>query len=361
MRFLTVTLPGREYEIAIGPGALAGVGAALDRLQIGSRVALVTHSEIAALYGESVTASVATTGREIETLFVPEGESSKSLDELRRLYQGFIRLGLDRGSAVLALGGGVIGDLAGFAAATYLRGIDVIQLPTTLLAQVDASVGGKTAIDLPEGKNLVGAFHQPRWVAADSTPLATLPPRHLRAGLAEVIKYGVIADAGLFALLERDHEAILAGDPDALTEIVYRSCAIKADFVQKDEREGGLRAILNYGHTLGHAVEAAAQYEGLLHGECVSIGMVAAATIAVRLGLLAPADADRQRALLEAYGLPTRVPDTLDRDVILAAMRRDKKTRDGVVRFVLARRIGVVEIGHVVSEKVIDEVLTDGN
>jgi 3-dehydroquinate synthase len=204
-------------------------------------------------------------------------------------------------------------------------------------------VGGKTAIDLPEGKNLVGAFYQPRWVVADVGTLATLPPRELRAGLAEVIKYGVIADEGLFGFLERERDAVLAGEPERLAEIVLRSCRIKADVVRQDEREGGLRAILNYGHTAGHAVEALAGYAGLLHGECVAIGMDAAARLAVRRGMLARGGAERQQRLLEAYGLPVRLPAGQEPGAILAAMRWDKKTIGDEIRFVLARRIGEVE------------------
>jgi 3-dehydroquinate synthase len=359
MRSVTVALPGRAYQVDVGSGALAGVGEGLDRLGSGRRVALVTDAAIARSFGATVAGAVAATGRTVELLPVPSGEASKSLRELERLYLEFARLRLDRGSAVLALGGGVVGDLAGFAAATYLRGIDLVQLPTTLLAQVDASVGGKTAIDLPVGKNLVGAFHQPRWVVADVATLATLPPRELRAGLAEVIKYGVIADAALFALLEREQARILAGEPEALAEIVFQSCRIKADVVTQDEREGGLRAILNYGHTVGHGVEAAAGYTGLLHGECVAIGMTAAAAIAVRTGLLAQAEADRQRRLLQLYGLPIAIPAELDGEAILAAMRLDKKTRDDEIHFVLPRRIGAVEIGCRIPGELLADVLEE--
>jgi 3-dehydroquinate synthase len=359
MRSVNVALPGRAYDVDVGSGALAGVGEGLDRLRLGRRVALVTDAAIAQSYGATVAEAVAATGRTVELLTVPSGEVSKSLRELERLYLEFTRMRLDRGSLVIALGGGVVGDLAGFAAATYLRGIDVVQLPTTLLSQVDASVGGKTAIDLPVGKNLVGAFHQPRWVVADVATLSTLPPRELRAGLAEVIKYGVIADAELFAMLERDRDRILAGEPAALEEIVFRSCRIKADVVSQDEREGGLRAILNYGHTVGHGVEAAAGYAGLLHGECVAAGMTAAALLAVRMGLLAQAEADRQRRLLHAYGLPIDIPRELDREAILAAMRLDKKTRDDEIRFVLPRRIGTVEIGCRVPGDLLTAVLEE--
>jgi 3-dehydroquinate synthase len=356
---LRVELPDRSYDITVASGALQRVGEGLDRLRLGRRAVLITHPEIRALHGEAVLASVAATGRTVECVLVHGGEGSKSVAELARLWGEFARLRLDRQAVVLALGGGVIGDLAGFAAATYLRGIELVQLPTTLLAQVDASVGGKTAIDLPVGKNLVGAFYQPRWVVADVATLATLPVRELVAGLAEVIKYGVIADAGLFSFLEGARERVLAGDPDALAEIVLRSCAIKADVVRQDEREQGLRAILNYGHTVGHAVEAVGGYAGLLHGECVAIGMTAATSLAVRLGMLALEDAERQRRLLEAYGLPVRLPADQEPVAILETMRWDKKARDGEVRFVLPRRIGAVEFGCAVPAELLAAVLAE--
>lgn len=354
---LRVELSDRSYEITVASGVLDRVGEGLDRLGLGRRAVLVTHPEIHALYGERVLRSLASTGRDAELLLVPAGEGSKSLAEIARLWQAFARMRLDRRSVVIALGGGVIGDLAGFAAATYLRGLDLVQIPTTLLAQVDASVGGKTAIDLPQGKNLVGAFYQPRWVVADVATLPSLPPRQLRGGLAEVIKYGMIADADLFALLEREREGLLAGAPDRLAEIVIRSCRIKAEVVREDEREGGRRAILNYGHTVGHAVETLAGYTGLLHGECVAIGMTAAALLAARRGTLAPEDAERQRRLLEAYGLPTCLPPGQEPGSILDAMRWDKKTIDDEIRFVLARRIGQVEWGCRATEEEIVAVL----
>lgn len=342
---LRVELSERSYDITVAPGALHAIGAGLERLGLGARAVLVTHPEVFDLHGETVLQSLAAVGRSAETIRVPSGEASKSQSHLAWLWQEFARLRLDRRSVILALGGGVIGDLAGFAAATYLRGLDLVQIPTTLLAQVDASVGGKTAIDLPEGKNLVGAFYQPRWVVADVGTLATLPARELRAGLAEVIKYGVIADADLFDFLERERDAILAGDPERLSEIVWRSCGIKADVVRQDEREGGLRAILNYGHTLGHAVEALAGYANLLHGECVAIGMEAAARLAERLGRLDPEAVSRQRRLLEAYGLPVHLPAGQEVGAILAAMQWDKKTVGDEIRFVLPTRIGAVEWG----------------
>jgi 3-dehydroquinate synthase len=357
MTTIQVEIPGRAYPIVIGRGVLGEMGAWMGRLGLGRRVAVISNPVVAERYGDAVRASLREAGRSAELLTVPAGEQSKTLDEAGRLYLELARLRVDRGAVVVALGGGVVGDLAGFVAATYLRGIAYVQAPTTLLAQVDASVGGKTAVDLPCGKNLVGAFHQPSLVVADVDTLATLPARELRTGLAEVIKYGVIADAALFETLEREAEAILTGDPERLIELVKRSCEIKADVVTQDERESGPRAILNFGHTIGHAVEAESGYSALLHGEAISIGMVAAAEIAARQVALPRSDVERLRRLLERYGLPVQVPPELNRDAILATMLLDKKTLDGRLKFVLPTRIGEVEIGCEVPEEVVREVL----
>jgi len=357
MPTIKVTLPGQSYPIVIERGALGEIGRWVDAQALGRKVAVVSNPWVAERYGPAVLASLQGTGRVAAMLTVPHGEGAKTLAEAERLYLELARLRLDRGSVVVALGGGVVGDLAGFVAATYLRGIDYVQLPTTLLAQVDASVGGKTAVDLPVGKNLVGAFHQPRLVIADVDTLATLPPRELRAGLAEVIKYGVIADAALFERLERDADAILAGEAAPLIDLVQRSCEIKAEVVTADERESGLRAILNYGHTVGHAVEALTGYSALLHGEAVGIGMVAAARLATEVGKLPAADTERIRNLIERYGLPTEIPDGLTPAAILETMQLDKKTRDGELQFVLPTRIGAVEIGCRVAEETVRRVL----
>jgi 3-dehydroquinate synthase len=352
MREITVALPDRGYPILIGPGLLDSLGARVGEAGIRDTIALVRDSGLPAAYGERARASLEGAGFKVAPVTVPEGERSKSLAALQELYGAFAAAALDRGSAVVALGGGVVGDLAGFAAATYLRGIAFVQVPTTLLAQVDASVGGKTGIDLPAGKNLVGAFHQPRLVLADLGTLATLPETEFRSGLAEVVKYGVIADPELFAFLEGKREAVLGRRPEALERIVARSCEIKADIVTQDERESGLRAVLNYGHTVGHAVEAVAGYGRYLHGEAVAIGMAAAGALARAQGRLSAPDAERIEALLQALGLPVRLRAPLAAEALLAAMRLDKKARGGELRFVLARSIGEVELAAVPAEEV---------
>lgn len=358
-----VALPGSSYSIRIGPGLLSRLGPAVRELEAAAgrrwsaRVAVVTHPELPASYAETVCGSLRDAGFDPGVAHVPRGEASKSLPALAELYDCFAAMRLDRQSLVVALGGGVIGDLGGFAAATYLRGLALVQVPTTLLAQVDASIGGKTAIDLPAGKNLVGAFHQPCLVIADTTTLATLPPGELRSGLAEVVKYGVIWDAELFACLEQDGDRIRRAEPETLTRLVVRSCEIKAEVVRQDPHELGLRAILNYGHTVGHALEAVSGYGVVPHGEAVAIGMSAAGRLAVRLGILEPAAAARQDALLRHLGLPTlslpegdRLPDPIDLppvEDLLNAMMLDKKVVAGRLRFVLPRAIGTVELREV--------------
>lgn len=345
MRRITVPLPGRSYEILIGSDLLDALGEHVRGAGVQGKVlGVVQDATVAALYGERVAASLCAAGFEVVPVTVPAGETSKSLSQLGEIYDAFAAGGLDRSSAVVTLGGGVAGDLGGFAAATYMRGIDFVQVPTTLLAQVDASVGGKTGIDLECGKNLVGAFHQPRLVFVALETLASLPDREFRAGMAEVLKYGVISDAAFFNYLESNSQATLDHQPDELATLVARSCEIKAEVVGHDEREAGLRAILNYGHTIGHAVEAVAGYGEYLHGEAIAIGMVAAGWLSQRLGWLNADDAARICRLIAAYGLPVRLEQPLDPAAILAAMRLDKKTRGGTLRFVLARGIGQVEM-----------------
>ena len=352
MRQVNVPILGHEYRILIGSGLLDTLGTEVRGAGVSGLVALVQDGGVAAAYGPAARASLQAAGFEVAPIEVPAGEGSKSLDQLGRLYEAFAAAGLDRGSAVVALGGGVVGDLAGMAAATYLRGIAWVHVPTTLLAQVDASVGGKTAIDLPAGKNLVGAFHQPSLVLVDLATLETLPEAELRAGLAEVIKYGVIADAGLFRFLEKNVDEILRRSAPHLQHIVARACEIKAGIVAQDERETGLRAVLNYGHTTGHAIEAAAGYGTLLHGEAVAIGMAAAGRLSVRLAGLDERDRERIEALIRACGLPMRAPAALPEENILAAMRLDKKTRDGRFHFVLAEQLGRVKVVQVGEDDV---------
>lgn len=340
MDSIRVNLGSRGYEIHIGPDVLRQVGDLVRPLNLGRHLGVVTHPALAELYGSGVVESLRGAGHEVSLLTVPPGEESKSLEEAVRLSRALVRARLDRGSALLGLGGGVIGDLGGFVAATLYRGIPFINLPTTLLAQVDSSVGGKTGVNLPEGKNLVGAFHQPHLVVADVLTLRTLPEREFRSGLAEVAKHGMIADPVLFQRLEEEADRILSRDPRALQEIVRRSCAIKARVVEADEREAGPRAMLNFGHTVGHAVEAALGYGTITHGEAVAHGMLVAAALSVRRGLCPEADAVRLRKLLTRFGLlgaSLPSPESLE-----TYMVSDKKARDGVLQFVLTRGVGSV-------------------
>ena len=318
---------------------------------------LVTDSNVALLHMPACEQALAARGLTVHRCVVPAGETSKSLATLAAVYEAAVAARLDRRSLVVALGGGVVGDLAGFAAATYLRGLPLVQVPTSLLAMVDSSVGGKTGIDLPQGKNLVGAFHQPVEVDIDLDTLKTLPDREYRSGLAEVVKYGVIRDASLFADLERGVPRLLERDPGFLGEVVARSCRIKADVVATDETEAGPRAILNFGHTFGHALETAAGYGAWLHGEAVAAGMVFAADVSVRQSGLAPEAAGRLRTLLAALGLPVDWRGAgVGWEAVRMIMARDKKAQSGVVRFVLARTIGCVDYGCKVPDAVLRDV-----
>jgi 3-dehydroquinate synthase len=289
---------------------------------------------------------------------VPSGERQKSLRRAAALWDALQAAGADRRSIVVAFGGGVIGDLAGFAAAAYMRGVAYVQIPTTLLAQVDSSVGGKVAVNHPAAKNLIGAFHQPRLVLADAAVLRTLRARDYRSGLAEVVKHAALADAEMFAWLETDIRAVVERDPSAIARMVRRSCEIKADVVRSDERESGLRAVLNFGHTVGHALESVVGYRALRHGEGVAIGMVAAARIGQHLGTCSQEVGDRLASLLEALRLPTRIPGT-PTAAILDAMRSDKKVVAGAPRFVLPRAIGRVEAGRGVPPETVRRVLIE--
>ena len=333
-----VELGERGYDIAIGRGLLDEVGPAARRLIRPHMAAVITHPALARLYGERVRASLDKAGIRAATLTVPPGERSKSFAQAQRLHGLLLDSGADRASAIIALGGGVIGDLAGFVAATYMRGIPFIQVPTTLLAQVDASVGGKVAINHPRAKNLVGCFYQPRAVIADLETLRTLARRQLRSGMAEVVKHAVIRDAALFEYLERFREQVLALEPIALQHVVRRNCEIKAQVVAADERETGLREILNFGHTVGHALESALGYR-MLHGEALSVGMVAAARLSAAIGLLPNEQARRIETLLGAIGLPVRAGRTAVH-AVARHMAADKKARAGALRFVLLEKIG---------------------
>lgn len=358
MRIVRVPLAGRSYVIRIGSGLLSVLGKECRRLGLGRRCAVITDSNVGPRYAASAVQHLAEAGFEPVAVTVPAGEKSKSLRTVKACYDALAGHRLERRSFVVALGGGVVGDLAGFVAATYLRGIAFVQVPTTLLAQVDSSVGGKVGVNLEAGKNLVGAFHQPRLVLADLDTLDTLPDRELRAGLAEVIKYGIIRDASLFARLERDLGRLLERDRRILGQVVARCCEIKAEVVGEDETEGGVRAILNFGHTLGHGLEAISGYGRYLHGEAIAIGQVAAARLSAAIEGLPTRDVERIQDLFERAGLPTTARlGQAAQERLFAALRLDKKVSGGEIRFVLASRIGRVAWGRAVGVDQIKAVL----
>lgn len=346
MKTITVSLGERSYPIYIGEGALSELKERLAEAGVSKIGAMVTDSNVAPLYADRVTNLLGTNAR---VCVLPAGEEHKRLERIEWLCGCFLESGLDRSSTILALGGGVVGDVAGFAAASFMRGIRFVQVPTTIVAQVDSSVGGKTGVNHALGKNSIGAFHQPSAVMIDVALLNTLPDREVRAGLAEVIKHGVIADADLFAYMESNAPAILAKEPSAIEWPVLRSCEIKAAVVSADEREQGLRANLNYGHTFGHAFESVTEYTRFLHGEAVGLGMHAAGILAELLGMTDAAFTARQRACIEMYGLPVSWPE-LPIDETVAAMRHDKKARAGTLRFVLPD-----QMGHVVQRTDVSE------
>lgn len=359
-RTIQVELSAHPYPIVIGAGGLAGLGEAIRErgFKAGTKVLLVTNPVVQEHYGARALASLAAAELAATALVIEAGEDQKTPATVARIHDAAFAHRLERGSLIVALGGGVVGDMAGFAAATWLRGIAVVQVPTTLLAMVDAAIGGKTGVNHPGGKNLIGAFHQPRLVLIDPDTLATLPQREFRAGMAEVIKYGVIGDADLFARLEAagDLGSMAAVGPELLQTLLERSAAAKAKVVAADEREGGLRAILNYGHTLGHVVETLCGYGTWLHGEAVAIGMAGAGAIAVEMGLWSEAEQRRQLALIDAAGLPRHWPD-LPLPAVLDCLQGDKKVRDGRVRFVLPSAIGAVQIRDDVTAATIGQAL----
>ena len=341
-----VGLEERSYDIRVGPGLIAGAGNEIKPLIRGRKAFVVTDSTVSGYWLEPLTRSLDAAGIAVTTIVVPPGESSKSFADFEHVCCRMLEDGVDRRSAVIALGGGVVGDLAGYCAASVMRGLDFIQIPTTLLAQVDSSVGGKTGINTPQGKNLVGAFYQPKLVLADTGTLDTLPKREVRAGYAEIVKYGLIRDAAFFEWLEQHGADLIAGDEAVRISAIVESCKAKAAVVAADEREAGLRELLNFGHTFAHALEAAAGFDGtLLHGEAVSVGMIQALELSRRIGLCAGQDTERARSHLASMGLKVRVADIpgsarWKAEALLASMRRDKKARDGSIRFVLARGIG---------------------
>jgi 3-dehydroquinate synthase len=345
MRTIRVGLGARSYDVLVGRGLIAQAGALMRPLLPRGRTAVVCDETVKRLHGDALDAALQSQGIGVDWIVLPPGEQTKSWDGLADLSDRLLALGLDRGDVVTAFGGGVIGDLTGFAASIYKRGIDFIQIPTTLLAQVDSSVGGKTAIDTARGKNLIGAFHQPLLVLADLGALATLPGREMRAGYAEIIKYGLLGDADFFAWLEAQGKAVLDQQPEALGKAVAHSVQMKADIVGADEKEAAARALLNLGHTFGHALEAETGYgEALLHGEGVAVGCAQAFRFSARLGHCSAGDAARAEAGIAASGLPTRMdqitgaPFAADR--LIAHMAQDKKAEGGRLTFVLAKGIG---------------------
>ena len=358
MRIVHVSLGQRSYDIKIGAGLLARLGKECARLKLGHRCVIISDSNVAPLYAQAARRALGKAGFHSALITVPAGETAKSLKSFQACCDQLAAQRLERKSFIVALGGGVVGDLAGFVAAAYLRGIPFVQVPTTLLAQVDSSVGGKVGVNLKAGKNLVGAFYQPRLVLCDLDTLSSLPPREYRAGLAEVIKYGIIYDQRLFGTLERNLPRLLRREPKTLAAVVARCCEIKAEVVRADEREGGLRAILNFGHTIGHALEAISHYGKYLHGEAISIGQAAAAQLSAKVLGLPDLDVQRIAGLFQRAGLPTRVSLTsAQRKNLFAAMKLDKKVSGGEIKFVLARKIGRVEFGHNVSKSLIELTL----
>jgi 3-dehydroquinate synthase len=359
MRVVKVPLGNRSYQILIGGGLLARAGAECARLQLGRRCAIISDTNVAPLFGKVLENSLARAGFETVLLTVPAGETAKSLKTVESCYNRLAKHRLERNSFIVALGGGVVGDLAGFVAATYLRGIPFVQVPTTLLAQVDSSVGGKVGVNLKAGKNLVGAFHQPRLVLCDLDPLRPLPAREFRAGLAEVIKYGIIRDAAFFGRLERELPQLVQRRAETLAAVIARCCQIKADVVGEDETEGGVRAILNFGHTIGHAIENISGYGKYLHGEAIAIGQVTAAKLSQNLIGLPTRDVERIAGMFQRAGLPTSVKlGRTQLAKLLAAMQLDKKVSGGEVKFVLAKRIGQVEFGQRAPLDLVAETLS---
>ena len=358
MRIVQVPLGSRSYTIKVGGGLLSRLGAECAQLKLGQRCAVITDSNVGKKFAKAALKSLSASGFQPVLITVPAGEKSKRIAVVEKCYDQLAAHRLERKSFIVALGGGVVGDLAGFVAATYLRGIPFVQVPTTLLAQVDSSVGGKTGVNLKAGKNLVGAFYQPRLVLCDLDALKTLPKREYISGLAEVIKYGVIYDAILFTQLERNLPKLLQRDAATLAAVVARCCEIKADVVGQDETESGLRAILNFGHTIGHAIENSSGYGKFLHGEAIAIGQVAAARLSHKILGLPSGDVERIIKLFVHAGLPVKIKlSAAPRKKLFAAMKLDKKVSGGEVKFVLANRIGKVVWGQKVSPGLVNEVL----
>ena len=353
---ITVSLPQDSYAIAIAPDSLKDLGSKMKQLKIGKKVLVVSNPEIFSHYGDACVESLQAAGFETCTHLIPAGEEYKNLQSIQQVYDTALSNHIERSSTFVALGGGVVGDMTGFSAATWLRGVNFVQVPTSLLAIVDASVGGKTGVNHPQGKNLIGAFYQPKLVAIDPNLLKTLPLREFRAGIAEIIKYGVIWDEDLFTKLEHCDrlDSLDYVSNELLEMMITRSCQAKAEVVSQDEKESGLRAILNYGHTIAHAVESLTHYKQFVHGEAVAIGMVAAGKIAVEMGLWTTEAAKRQDALIVKAGLPTDIPSEIAIEDILETIKSDKKVKAGKVRFILPTAIGKA----IISDRVTSEIIT---
>lgn len=354
MQTLTVDLGDRSYPIYIGPGLLRNKDLYSPHIK-GRQVLIVTNETVAPIYLDDVKSAL--TDYQVDTVILPDGEKYKDLDTLNMIFDELLDRRHNRTTTLVALGGGVIGDMTGFAAATYQRGVNFIQVPTTLLSQVDSSVGGKTAVNHPLGKNMIGAFHQPQAVIADTGTLETLPLREMAAGMAEVIKYGLISDSEFYLWLQDNVAGLMSGDDESLAEAIYRSCENKADVVAQDEREGGIRATLNLGHTFGHAIEAHQGYGKWLHGEAVGAGMMMAADLSKRLGYLTEKDEHDLLRLLQAAHLPVKGPKDMSCDDYISRMAVDKKVLDGALRLVLLKGIGQAYITSDVPRDLLEETL----
>ncbi len=359
MRKVKVRLGGNSYQIHIGSGIFPRLGYWLKQNWATDKLVIITHPLVKKLYGDALQENFTREGFRVIILLVPEGEEQKSLETAGRLYSELSDFHAERTTPILALGGGVIGDLAGFVAATYLRGVPLVQIPTTLLGQVDSSIGGKVAVDHGQLKNEIGTFYQPRLVISDIATLSTLPAEELSDGLAEIIKYGVIGDKGLFTYLEENLDKIRSLDSGVLEEVVFRSAKIKAEIVEKDERDLGLRNILNYGHTVGHAIEAVSDFT-VRHGQAIAIGMIIAGRISGKLGMFSNDEQIRLKRLIQGAGLPTELPD-LNVDSIVQAMEHDKKILHGRIRLILPKSIGKVFVTDEVSPSLIEQVLVGGS
>ncbi len=356
---IRVELPTSQYNVVIQPQGLQQLGDHCQQLQLGKKIVVVSNPVIFKHYGQTVVDSLTTAGFAVTTCLLPAGERYKNLSSIQKIYDVAIGQRLERSSTLIALGGGVIGDMTGFAASSWLRGINFIQVPTTLLAMVDASIGGKTGVNHPRGKNLIGAFYQPRLVMIDPDVLKALPSREWRAGMAEVIKYGIIWDAELFQMLEAaEHLSQLSRvSPTLLAEILRRSAQAKVDVVSQDEKEAGIRAILNYGHTIGHAIESLTGYKVVNHGEAVAIGMVAAGQLAVATDLWSANDAARQDVVILKTGLPTTLPAGININEVVTALSLDKKVSAGQVRFILPTKIGAAAVIDRITNAAVTKVL----